>query len=145
MKPKDLISRLDDRRIVDAIAAAERSTSGEIRVCISQHPQPDALSAARRQFCRLKMERTKRRNGVLIYFVPHTRQFAVWGDVAVHEKGGDDLWREVVTGMTPMLKEGKYTEAVVFSVQRVGEVLARHFPPDPADRNELPDRLSRDV
>jgi uncharacterized membrane protein len=145
MKPKELITKLDEPSIVEAIAAAERNTTGEIRVCVSHQRPTDVLAAARQHFKRLRMERTKGRNGVLIYLVPHTRQFAVWGDVALHEKGGDDLWREVVAGMTPLLKAERYTDAVIFSVQKVGEVLARYFPPDPSDRNELPNRVSRDV
>ena len=144
MKPAELITKLDESRIVEAIAAAERNTTGEIRVCVSHQRPLDVLAAARRHFERLKMQRTKGRNGVLIYFVPHTRQFAVWGDIAVNEKGGDELWREVVVGMTPLLKAERYTDAVIFSVGKVGEVLARHFPPDPSDRNELPNRITTD-
>jgi uncharacterized membrane protein len=144
MKPAELITKLDEPRIVEAIAAAERNTTGEIRVCVSHQRQTDVLAAARRHFERLKMQRTKGRNAVLIYFVPRTRQFAVWGDTAVHEKGGEELWREVVNGMTPLLKEERYTDAVVFSVRKVGEVLARCFPPDPSDRNELSNRVTTD-
>jgi len=144
MKPAELLTKLDEPRIVEAIAAAERNTTGEIRVCVSHQRLVDVLAAARRHFQRLKMQRTKGRNGVLIYFVPLTHQFAVWGDIAVHEKGGNELWRDVVSGMTPLLKEGRYTDAVVFSVGKVGEVLARYFPPEPSDRNELPNRITRD-
>ena len=45
--------------------------------------------------------------------------------------------------MTAMLKQGRFTEAVVAAVQLVGEALARHFPREPGDKNELPDGVER--
>lgn len=144
MKPDELIEKLDDTRIVEAIAAAERRSSGEIRVCISHRRRTDALAAARQRFFKLGMERTRRRNGVLIFFAPRTRQFAVWGDTGVHAKCGEDFWKGMVAEMTPLLKEGRFTDAVVLAAEKVGEVLARHFPPDPDDRNELPNRVVGD-
>ena len=44
MNPKDFITRLDENRIVAAIAAAEKRTSGELRVWVSEKERPDALS-----------------------------------------------------------------------------------------------------
>ena len=141
MKPRELIEKLDDALIVEAIAAAERKTSGEIRVCVSHRRRDDALAAAQRRFQKLGMERTRQRNAVLIFFVPRTRQFAVWGDTGVHARCGDDFWRGIVVEMTPLLKAGRFTDAVVLAVRRMGELLASHFPPEPEDRNELPDKV----
>ncbi len=138
MKPHELIGKLNEARVVEAIAAAERRTSGEIRVCVSQRRRTDALAAARDRFRKLGMERTRQRNGVLLFFAPRTQQFAVWGDSGVHAQCGDDFWPGIVAEMTPLLKEGRFTDAVVLAVGKVGEVLARHFPPEPDDRNELP-------
>ena len=144
MKPKAFIDRLDDAKIVAAIAEAERKSSGEICVYVSSRKREDALDAARRRFHRLGMTQTRHRNGVLIYFAPLTRKFAVWGDEGVHQKCGETFWPEIVAQMTPSLETGKFTEAVVFAVTKVGEVLAQHFPRQPDDRNELPDRVVRD-
>ena len=141
MKPQELIEKLDDARIVEAIAAAERKTSGEIRVCISHRRRDDALTAAQRRFHKLGMERTRQRNAVLIFFVPRTRQFALWGDIGVLARCGDDFWSGIVVEMTPLLKAGRFTEAVVLAVSRMGAVLARHFPPEAEDRNELPNKV----
>jgi uncharacterized membrane protein len=104
----------------------------------------NVLDAARRRFHKLGMTRTRERNAVLIYFAPLSHQFAVWGDQGVHEKCGDEFWREIVSGMTPLLKEGQFTEAIVRAIERTGEVLARHFPREPDDKNELPDRIEQD-
>ena len=82
------------------------------------------------------------RNGVLLFFAPRSQQFAVYGDVAVHERCGDAFWREIAEAMTPLLRDGKFTDAIVMAVQRVGAVLAEHFPRKPDDRNELPDAVT---
>jgi putative membrane protein len=46
--------------------------------------------------------------------------------------------------MTALLKEGRLTEAILGAIQKVGDVLATHFPRDPDDQDELPDRIVRD-
>ncbi len=144
MKPKHFLDQLDDAKILAAIAEAEARSSGEIRVYVSHQKREDVLAAARRRFLKLGMTKTRQRNAVLIYFAPLTHGFAIWGDVGVHEKCGDALWLEMVGEMTPLLKAGRFSEAVVRAIQRVGEVLAQHFPRRPDDRNELPDQIARD-
>jgi uncharacterized membrane protein len=144
MKPNELIGKLDEEQIVEAIVAVERTTSGELRVCVSHRRRTDALAAAQARFRKLGMERTRHRNGVLIFFVPHTQQFAVWGDTGVHARCGEEFWKGMVAEMTSLLKAGRFTDAIVFAVKNVGEVLARHFPSEPGDRNELSNRVVRD-
>ena len=75
---------------------------------------------------------------------PDTRQFAIVGDQGIHEKCGDDFWREVTSGMSDLLKQGRFTDAILDTIQRVGDVLARNFPRDSDDQNELPDQIVRD-
>jgi len=85
MKPKEFISRLDEVRIVSAIAEAERKTSGEIRVYISHRRRTDPLAFAQKRFLELGMAKTRHRNAVLIYLVPLTRRFAIVGDEGIHQ------------------------------------------------------------
>ena len=144
MKPKEFINQLDEARIIDAIAQAERKSSGEVRVYVSRRRRTDPLAIAQKRFIALGMTRTRHRNAVLIYIAPRTRQFAVVGDAGVHEKCGDAFWREVSAGMTGLLKEGRFTDALVGAIQKVGDLLARHFPRDSEDQNELPDRIVRE-
>ena len=144
MKPKDFISNLDDARVVSAIAEAEKKTSGEIRVYVSSKPRQDALEAARNRFVKLGMIKTRQRNAVLIYFAPLCQTFAIVGDEGIHAKCGQPFWEEVRNAMADLLKQGKYTEAVVVAVQRVGDLLAKHFPPLPDNPDELPNTVERD-
>src|ERR1700722_5562837 len=130
MKPHHFLNAVDHDRIVEAIAAAEKRTSGEIRVFISRRKTADALGAASHWLIKLHMDQTSLRNAVLIFIAPVSHQFAVVGDIGVHAKCGDDFWREVVEGMEPTLKRGDFTEALLHGVAKVGSLLAAPFPPD---------------
>jgi uncharacterized membrane protein len=144
MKPHHFLKAVDHDRIVAAIAAAESRTSGEIRVYISRRKIDRALQEAGHCFTKLKMRRTPLRNAVLIFVAPVSHQFAVVGDTGVHAQCGDDFWREVVEVMEPSLKHGDFTEALVHGVEKVGSLLAAHFPPSAAGRNNLPDAVVGD-
>jgi len=144
MHHKEFVSKLDETRIVKAITEAERKSSGEIRVYVSHRRRTDPLKFARKRFVELGMTQTRHRNAVLIYLVPLTRQFAVVGDAGVHEKCGDAFWQRVSAQMAGLLKQGRSNEAILEAIQMIGDILARHFPRDPDDRNELPDRIVRD-
>lgn len=144
MNHHEFINQLDEAKIVAAIAAAENTTSGEIRVYITHHKVTDALARARLRFTRLGMEKTRQRNAVLIYLAPRSQQFAVVGDTGVHEKCGDDFWREVAASMERLLRDGRFTDAVLAGVGKVGALLAAQFPHRPGDTNELSDGIARD-
>src|ERR1700760_4354651 len=118
MKSHHFLKAVDHGRIVAAIAAGEKQTSGEIRVFVSRRKTEDALHAAGLCFTKLKMDQTPLRNAVLIFVAPVSHRFAVVGDTAVHAKCGDDFWRSVVEGMEPSLKRGDFTEALVHGVAK---------------------------
>jgi uncharacterized membrane protein len=81
--------RLNQRRVLRAIAEAEARTSGEVRIFISHKLIDDPLVEAQAQFDNLKMDATRERNGVLIFIAPRSRKFAVIGDKGIHERCGD--------------------------------------------------------
>lgn len=132
---------IDHARVVAAIQAAERRTSGEIRVLVAKQPADDPVAAAKGHFERLGMTRTAARNGVLIFVAPQSRTFAVIGDLGVHEKCGDAFWGELAAAMEQQFRRGAFTEGLVHGVERAGALLAEHFPRQPDDRNELPDEV----
>ncbi|MFZ0711835.1 MAG: TPM domain-containing protein [Terrimicrobiaceae bacterium] len=146
MKPHDFLQKLDDAEVVKAIKAAERKTSGEIRVFVTSRDlgADKVVDRATARFEKLGMTATRERNGVLLYFVPRAHQFAIVGDKGIHEKCGEAFWGDVASGIGAKLKEGRFTEAVVRAIEKTGEALARHFPRRPDDRNELPDAVGQD-
>lgn len=144
MQTKDFLHALDDQQIAAAITEAEQRTSGEIRVFVTESVIEDVVIEAEKQFVRMGMTKTAMRNGVLIFFAPKSQKYAVVGDQGVHAKCGQKFWEHITVDMTPLLKAGKYTEAVVFAVHEIGAALAKEFPPIVGDRNELPNRVERD-
>src|SRR5689334_8415977 len=120
MKTKEFLNSLEEQKIVAAIAKAEQQSAGEIRLYVSHLRHEDVLAAAQKRFAKLGMTKTRHRNAVLIYFVPLEHKFAIIGDIAVHEKCGQEFWDKIIAQMTPFLKEGRYTEALVQGIERVG-------------------------
>ena len=137
-------SHFDSDRIVAAIAAAETKSSAQLRVHVTRHVPKDLEARALRRFHKLGMEKTAHRNGVLMYIAPRARQFRILGDVAIHEKCGDDFWKNVASAMEGHFRKGEFTEGVVRGVERLGEALALHFPRSGTDRDELPNTIDED-
>jgi len=144
MHPKDLLKQLDSPKIVAAIAEAECKTSGEIRIYISHKTRTNALIAAQNRFEKLGLFKTRHRNAVLLYLVPRTRSFAIIGDTGVHEKCGDDFWTQASAELSADLRSMPITEALIRTVQKVGELLASHFPSEPGAVDEYPKEILHD-
>lgn len=141
MKPKLFIAQLDRALIESAIQKAEQQTSGEIRVVIHRRPTEDAVAAARAEFVRLGMARTRHRNAVLLFVAPASQSFAIIGDEGVHAKCGDAFWSEVAAAMQKSFRDGHHTAAVIGGIARAGALLAEHFPMEPGAADELPNRV----
>lgn len=131
------------QRITDAIKAAERRTSGEIRVYVENRCRfVDPLDRAAELFWGLKMDYTEDHNGVLVYLAVRDHQFAVLADRGIHEKVGNEFWNKEVAAMQVHFKQNHYADAIVQVVSDVGQALHQHFPFDrDTDKNELPDDI----
>ena len=144
MKPQHFLKELKHDDIVAAIKAAERNTSGEIRIFVSHQRPADIMAVAREQFQKLGMTCTHHRNGVLIYVAPAARQFAIIGDTGVHRHCGDTFWKEVADEMSGHFRAGDFSAGIIHGIQKAGALLAAHFPPGPQDGNELSDEIAHD-
>ncbi len=148
MKASHFLKSLEPARIVAAVAAAERGTSGQICVYVSRRTPADALTLARARFAELGLTRTRQRNAVLLLFAPKVRRVAVVGDVGVDARcpGGPAYWQGVIDAMREPLRAGDFTGAIVGAVGTIGALLAEHFPAVPGEvkPNELPDDVIED-
>ncbi len=140
MSRRSLKRCVDEARVVQAIEAAERASSGEIRVSMATFFWGDVEKVAQKAFVRLGMDKTAKRNGVLIFLVPSRKRFTILGDEGIHAKVGQDFWEDVASDLSEHFKRSEFTEGLVQGIAKVGERLAEHFPWEGgADRNELPD------
>ncbi|MBI2036964.1 MAG: TPM domain-containing protein [Candidatus Liptonbacteria bacterium] len=151
MSPKGVFTEDARREIAEAIQAAERNTSGEIRVMVRARCDADILprcgtdfggrayDQAVREFERQGMTKTRDRTGVLILLVWEERRFAIVGDTGIHAKLGDDYWIVRIVELKSYFVAGEYVRGLVAVVGNVGRELAKHFPRKADDRDELPD------
>lgn len=85
--------------------------------------------------------KTTGRTGVLIYLSLAEHRAHIVADEAIDSRVAEEVWGEAMAAMLAELRQGRRAEGMVAAVERVGVVLAEHFPHRPGDRNELPDRL----
>ena len=79
-KVEEFLTRDEEQAVVEAIRAAEKATSGEIRVHIEKTTSMAAFDRALEVFHELKMDETQLKNGVLIYVAVKDKAFAICGD-----------------------------------------------------------------
>ncbi len=135
--------RPEDRLIAQAIRKAERRTSGEIRVFVSETESGDPSVEAAREFERLQMRRTPLRNAVLLHFSTASHRLTVIGDEGIHLRCGPRFWAAITRETDPLLRASRTTEAIVAAIEAAGTELARVFPKHDLDRNDLPDTVVR--
>jgi len=140
MTRRQLLRNIDAARVKDAIARAERRTSGEIMISVAPIFWGSIEKAAQKAFVRLGIVHTKEHNGVLIFVVPGRKKFMVLGDSGIHAKVGQEFWDAVAGELSVHFRKGDFTGGLVAAVDVIGEKLELHFPYDAAtDVNGLPD------
>ena len=82
--------------VESAIAAAEKLSSGEIRIHIETICPTEPKERALRTFHILGMKKTAARNGVLIYVASASRKVAVIGDSGINAVVPHGFWKDVV-------------------------------------------------
>ena len=142
MNVRKFLTKEQKEEILNAIHAAEKLTSGEIRVHLESKCPGDALERAREVFQRLKMHETQLHNGALVYLAITDRKLAIFGDEGINEVVADDFWENVKEDMLKRFKEGAFAEGLCFAISQVGDKLKEYFPHQEDDINELPDDIS---
>jgi putative membrane protein len=85
--------------------------------------------------------RTHGRTGVLIYLSMREHRAELLADEAIASKVAPEVWGEAMVALLAEVKEGRLADGMIAAVERVGAVLAEHFPAGSSNPNELPDRL----
>lgn len=85
--------------------------------------------------------RTVGRTAVIIYLSMGERRAEIIGDEAITAVTTPETWGEAMAALLVEVKAGRPDDGIVAAVDRVGAVLAEHFPKTSADLNEIPDKL----
>ena len=140
----DFIPNEGQRRIADAITAAERHTTGEICVHVTPRCRGDVVRRATKTFNRLHLYTTKRRNAVLIFVAYEDRKFAILGDTGINEAVPKGFWDGEVAELGKYLKAGRPVDGLCEIIARMGDRLSEYFPGERDDENELSNEVSYD-
>ncbi|MFW5644399.1 MAG: TPM domain-containing protein [Bacteroidota bacterium] len=142
MTPDKFFTDQEQRDIKTAIKEAELNTSGEIRVHIEKDLKGDPLDRAAYLFERMKIHKTRERNGILFYLATESKKFAILGDAGINEKVPENFWVNIKNQMSEYFKQGDFTLGLTTGIVLTGEQLKKHFPYKKDDVNELSDELS---
>ncbi|AIT81539.1 TPM domain-containing protein [Novosphingobium pentaromativorans] len=85
--------------------------------------------------------RTLGRTGVLIYLSMREHRAEIVADEAIATKVDPEVWGEAMSAMLAHVREGRIAEGMCAAVEKVGAIVAPHFPRADGDINEIPDRL----
>jgi putative membrane protein len=85
--------------------------------------------------------RTHGRTAVLIYLSLAEHRAEIVADEAIASKVSAEVWGDAMASLVGGIRAGRAGEGLCVAVERVGAVLAEHFPRADDDTNELPDRL----
>jgi uncharacterized membrane protein len=140
--PKQFLNSAESQQLATAIEHAEKRTSGEIKVVLVRHCWADIRDKAARMFKKLNLDKTERRNCVMIMLVLTNREFLIYGDQGIHEKVGQEFWDDVRDLMCDKFREDKFGEGLCEGVREIGKKLAHFFPYQTVDKNEISDEVA---
>ena len=143
--PRDALQKIER-----AIRESEQLHDGEVRFAVEAALDPaqlwrgaSARSRAIELFAQLGVWDTERNNGVLLYLLLAERDVEIVADRGFNGKVSAAEWELICRRMEGALREGRHAEAVVEGIEGISQLAARHFPPRPGARNELPDAPAR--
>ena len=105
------------------------------------HKSEAANRAAAEAFYRFRLTRTRARTAVLICVCLFERRVVVLGDEAINERLEQEDWDNVRDGVLQGIADNDLVEGLLNAVARAGELLARNFPADHDNPDEVTNEL----
>lgn len=100
-----------------------------------------AARHARAQFLARGLHRTAQRSGVLLFVSVAEHYVEILADEGIDARVAPGTWDAIVADFTGRVRAGRIADGFVGAIEAIAAILAAHVPRDPADVNELPDRL----
>jgi putative membrane protein len=100
-----------------------------------------AHRAAMEQFVLRGIGRTEGRTGVLVFVSLAERYARIIADEAIASRVAQSEWQAAIDALIEHMREGHIADGFVEAIERCGGVLAAHFPAQPDEASELPNRL----
>lgn len=96
---------------------------------------------ATRYFMESGVYNTKDRTGILIFISLMEHRVELLADSGINQKIDDKKWQNIVDNIIKGIKQKEITSHLVESIDECGELLAKHFPIQVDDENELADDI----
>lgn len=133
--------------IEKAIAHGERMHAGELRFVVESSlpfglllKGVDARVRAVKLFGELGVWDTEGNSGVLIYVLLADRRVEIVADRGIHHRVGESAWTAICKSMHEAFRARRFEAGALEGITAVSALLAKHFPTDRLNRNELSDR-----
>ena len=134
-------------RIEQAIKAGEATHSGQLRFVVEGAldgapllRDQSARARALDIFSHLRIWDTRHNNGVLIYLLLADRDVEIIADRGIDAKVGAAGWENICREMEAEFRNSRFEAGVIKGIGAVSLELAKYFPPQSPQRNELPDK-----
>jgi len=134
-------------RVEAAVAKAEATHAGELRIVIETDLDAAAIIAGKRSrdraleiFALTHVWDTELNNGVLLYVLCADRRVEIVADRGFNDLVSAEEWRAACAAMEQAFRGGRWEAGLLAGVEAAAGLLSRHFPGTGRNGNELPDR-----
>jgi uncharacterized membrane protein len=143
---RQYLSTDDLHEIQSEISKVEKSTSGELRLCLRKSrglfekkftPREIAVN----EFHKLGMHNTDEKTGVLIFILFSDRKFEIVADEGINSKIPEEKWELITSRLRNEFSSENYKNGILLCLNEIKDILAREFPYKEGDKNELSDEI----
>jgi len=99
------------------------------------------LARAELEFHREGLDATENQTGILLFLSVLEHQAVVLADKGIAQKLDENVWTEVVAQILEGARHQHLAQNLEAAIRRCGELLQKHFPAQPGNRNELPNHV----
>ena len=139
--PRKFLADAERTAVNAAVSEAERMTSAELKVVLTRHCWGDLKAKACHVFKELGLDKTEKRNCVLVLLVVANREFLIYGDEGIHAQVGQGFWDDVCEQMREAFGRDEFGEGIATGVRRIGEKLSQYFPHEREDVDEISNEI----
>lgn len=104
-----------------------------------KHARASRLAQA--QFYVQGVQLTAHHSGVLFFVSLAERYVEIVADKGIHERLGEEHWQGIIDAFVTQVSRGRVVDGFVDAIGACGAAMAEHYPPDPAETNQLSDGL----
>ncbi len=100
-----------------------------------------ASRLAKAQFYLQGVQLTAHHSGVLLFVSLAEHYVEIVADKGIHERLGEAHWQGIIEQFVAQVRQGRVVDGFVEAISACGAAMAKHYPPDPHEADQLSDGL----